>query len=141
MEKNCTAKYDGYNSQSLGDNYDHITDKIKDKVGECGGIIDVNAEKNGGQGLNGVRAVFNSKESRDKFNREIDKIKKDNKKKKNINEARIDKIVNSQIKSFLKEEITKSDEKEIRDIVADCLSEFFKTIWQRKSTWVTSVKK
>ena len=78
-DKNSSAKYDGYNSKTLGNNYDHISQKVKDKITDNGGVMDVKAEKNGGQELKGVRAVFNSKESRDDFNAEIDKMKKQQK--------------------------------------------------------------
>lgn len=128
-DKNSSAKYDGYNSKTLGNNYDHISQKVKDKITDNGGVMDVKAEKNGGQELKGVRAVFNSKESRDDFNAEIDKMKKQQKntnkqsdkkeddapkaktqaeldkenKSKKLNETRINEIITESINSYLSE--------------------------------------
>lgn len=133
-DKNSSAKYDGYNSKTLGNNYDHISQKVKDKITDNGGVMDVKAEKNGGQELKGVRAVFNSKETRDDFNAEIDKMKKQEKntkkqsdkkeddapkaktqaeldkenKSKKLNETRINEIITESINSYLSEAL-KSD--------------------------------
>lgn len=50
-------------------------------------------------------------------------------------------ISESRIKEIVNEEITKSDEKKIRAIVADCVEDLFHSLWIKKSYWSNDVKK
>ena len=84
-------EYKGFNSMSLGDNYDDITQKTRDIAQDCGGIIDVRSK------YKGTRAKFNSKEARDEFN---DKIKK-------LNKAQSGDTKNTTLESIIREEINK----------------------------------
>lgn len=117
-DKNSSAHYKGYNSKSLGTNYDHISQQVRDKITNNGGIMDVKAEKNGGQELKGVRAVFSSKESRDNFNKELDKIKNKSKQQKEkkkdtikaktqseLDKEKINEIISQTIDSYLFENL------------------------------------
>lgn len=117
-DKNSSAHYQGYNSKSLGTNYDHISQQVRDKITDNGGIMDVKAEKNGGQELKGVRAVFSSKESRDNFNKELDKIKNKSKQQKEkkkdtikaktqseLDKEKINEIISQTIDSYLFENL------------------------------------
>ena len=53
-----------------------------------------------------------------------------------INENRISQIVSEEI---MKEEINKSDEKRIKEIVGDCINELFKQLWQKNSFWKSTI--
>lgn len=64
-----------------------------------------------------------------------------------LNEAKSDDILNSKefkdaIKSALKDDrdIKKVTEKEVKKIVSDCVSELFKSLWQRNNFWVTAIR-
>lgn len=68
-----------------------------------------------------------------------------------LNESNVSDIVNSnEFKSRLKDavndaiksnkDVEKTIEKEVKKIIADSLSEVFKTLWQRKAFWQEMVK-
>lgn len=68
-----------------------------------------------------------------------------------LNESNVSDIVNSnEFKSRLKDavndaiksnkDVKKTIEKEVKKIIADSLSEVFKTLWQRKIFWQEMVK-
>lgn len=68
-----------------------------------------------------------------------------------LNESNVSDIVNSnEFKSRLKDavndaiksnkDVEKTIEKEVKKIIADSLSEVFKTLWQRKMFWQEMVK-
>lgn len=68
-----------------------------------------------------------------------------------LNESNVSDIVNSnEFKSRLKDavndaiksnkDVEKTIEKEVKKIIADSLSEVFKTLWQRKIFWQEMVK-
>ena len=68
-----------------------------------------------------------------------------------LNESNVSDIVNSnEFKSRLKDavndaiksnkDVEKTIEKEVKKIIADSLSEVFKTLWQRKDFWQGMVK-
>lgn len=46
------------------------------------------------------------------------------------------------IKSALKNDrdISKETEKMVKQIVSDCISELFKSLWQRNNFWTTAIK-
>jgi hypothetical protein len=48
---------------------------------------------------------------------------------------------NNKIHEIIREEISRADEKKIRNIISDTLEEFFRTMWQRKSFWQSGMKK
>lgn len=50
-------------------------------------------------------------------------------------------LLEERIHQIVQEELTKSDEKRIREIVADSVSELFKNLWQKKSFWQHDIKK
>ena len=58
-----------------------------------------------------------------------------------LNESRINQIVSEEInKVMVDEDITKSDEKKIKEIVGDCINELFKQLWQKNSFWKSTIK-
>jgi len=58
-----------------------------------------------------------------------------------LTESRINAIISEEIeKSLLSEDITKSDETKIKEIVADCINELFKQLWQKNSFWKSTIK-
>lgn len=50
-------------------------------------------------------------------------------------------VSDRRIRQIIQEELTKSDEKKIREIIADSVSELFKNLWQKKGFWQTDMKK
>lgn len=44
------------------------------------------------------------------------------------------------IREIIREEITKSDEKRIKEIVADSISELFKQLYQKNNFWKSTIK-
>ena len=62
-----------------------------------------------------------------------------------LQESRINRIVSEEIRKHqrnrvLDEDITKSDEKKIKEIVGDCINELFKQLWQKNSFWKNTIK-
>ena len=95
------SDYKGYNSLPF-DGYDDLTDDIESKANSMGGVLDNYSKTYGGQ-----RYKFRTKAERDRFN---DYIKKQQDKKKELDkqnkmkENRINRIVLSEIKRYLKED-------------------------------------
>lgn len=50
-------------------------------------------------------------------------------------------LTEREIRSIIKEEITKSDERRIKEIIADSVKELFHSLWVKNNTWQTDVKK
>ena len=118
--KESSSDYKGYHSPNLGDNYDDITQKEMDMISDCGGVLDPRTETYGGN-----RATFPTKEKRDDFNKQLEKYNKNQKKQSkqnnkknddfgkaktqkeldkqnNLKENRINRIVLSEIRRYLK---------------------------------------
>lgn len=72
-----STDYKGYCSKNVSKSYDKITQSIKDKASDLGGTFDNSTDT-----YDGNRFRFPSKESRNKFNNELDKMKKKQQKEK-----------------------------------------------------------
>lgn len=49
-------------------------------------------------------------------------------------------LLEERIHEIVQEEITKQDEKKIKEIVADCVSALFKELWFKNNIWKSSIK-
>lgn len=50
-------------------------------------------------------------------------------------------VTNKRLHRIIQEEITKSDEKRIKEIVADSVKELFHSLWVKNNVWLADVKK
>lgn len=49
-------------------------------------------------------------------------------------------LLEERIHQIVQEEITKNDEKKIKKIVADCVEELLKNLWQKKNFWHNAIQ-
>ena len=64
-----------------------------------------------------------------------------------LSEGKFDYILNSKefkdaVKSAIKDDrdFDRNNEKKVKKIVSDCVSELFRSLWQRNSIWTSAIK-
>lgn len=95
-QKVGSTDYKGYCSKNVSNSYDGITQCMKDKASDLGGILDNDTEK-----YKGNRFRFSTKDARDNFNKELEKEKENKKSKKTVNEI-ISEVINEYLCEALK---------------------------------------